>query len=246
MIWKIRNPYSITGLSVVLLLSLTLQAQSKLELHLAAHQLINGVPDTFSFVFVNVGDHEVRIPPLSPCIGTYSGTLILKFEFSPPQKTGVGGGCGGGLSEIPGILEQAKSWRRLQPGESLTKSYKRSELFVVEQAPGTYEFWAEYRPLQLTAEEMTLLEQAGIDFPRQVLRSSHLRFHRSKRRTPKRNDANETRLSCSPSANTRSAACSASLPATPGISRLGLQLSASSVAACKATALCSLTINSAW
>ena len=184
-----RNRYSSTAVSAVLLLSLILQAQSSgtpqsnLELHLAAHQLINGVPDTFSFVFVNVSDHEVRVPPMSPCMGD-SGTLILKLEFSPSEtaKNGKGGGCGGGASEMPGILEQAKSWRRLQPGESLTKSYKRAELFVFEQAPGAYEFWAEYRPPQLTAEEVSLLEQAGIDFPRQVLRSSHLRFHRGKRR----------------------------------------------------------------
>jgi len=84
---------------------------------------------------------------------------------------------------MPGILEQAKSWRSLQPGESLTKTYKRSELFVYEQDRGAYDFWAEYRPPALTAEDITALEQAGIDFPRQVLRSAHLRFHRAKRLT---------------------------------------------------------------
>ena len=187
-----RNLCDVMALSTFLLFSLILQGQSSgiqkssLELHLTAHQLINGVPDKFSFVVVNVSDHEVRVPSMSPCMGgRYSGTLVLNLEFQPsgPPTPGKGGGCGGGVggSHMPGILEQAKSWRGLQPGESLTKTYKRSELFVYEEGRGAYDFWAEYGPPALTAEDIAALEQAGIDFPRQVLRSSHLRFHRAKR-----------------------------------------------------------------
>ena len=188
-----HNLSNVTSLSTLLLLSLMLQAQSSraqqsnVELHLTAHQLINGLPDTFSFIFVNVGDHDVRVPPVSPCMGGRdSGTLILKLEFSPtgrPPTTGKGGGCGGGGSDMPGSLEQAKTWRTLKPGESLIKTYKRSELFVYEQDPGAYDFWGEYRPPALTSEDITALERAGMDFPRQPLRSAHLRFHRAKRPT---------------------------------------------------------------
>lgn len=129
-----RNPYNRTALIVLLLFSLILQAQSSgtpqsnLKMHLTAHQLINGVPDTFSFVFVKVGDHEVRVPPVSPCMGgRYSGTLILE----------LGGGCGGISYHMPGILEEAKLWSRLQPGESLTKMYKRGELRQIQHIRGT-------------------------------------------------------------------------------------------------------------
>jgi hypothetical protein len=181
-----RNLCNVTALITVVLSSLILTAQSSrtkpssVELRLAANEIVNGVPDAFSFVFVNLGDHEIRVPPVSPCVGPYSGTLILRVEFSPiqPQKSGKGGGCGGAGSHMPGILEQAKSWGRLQPGESLTMSYKRSELNVFEQAPGAYDFWGEYQPPKLTAEEVRLLEQAGMDFPRELLKSTHLRFHR--------------------------------------------------------------------
>jgi len=126
-----RNLCNVPALSTFLLFSLILQAQSSgiqqssLELRVTPHQLINGVPDRFSFVFVNVGDHEVRVPPMSPCMGgRYSGTLILDLEFQPsgPPTPGKGGGCGGGISHMPGILEQAKSWRSLQPGESVEVS----------------------------------------------------------------------------------------------------------------------------
>lgn len=129
--------------------------QSNIELRLRTGQLINGVPETISFVFVNIGDQEVRIPPVSPCIGgQYSGTLKSRLELSPvvPQGTGKGGGCGVGASHVLGILEQAKSWRRLQPRQWLIVSYKRNELFVFEQTPGAYDFWGEYEPPHLRAE----------------------------------------------------------------------------------------------
>jgi hypothetical protein len=153
---------------------------SGVELQLRSGELTKGVPGTFSFVFVNNADHEVRIPPVSRCVGRYSGTVKLRVDFSPitPQTTGKGGGCGGGGSHPPGILEQAKSWKKLKPGESLTVSYKRTELFDFEEAPGAYEFWGEYQPPRLTTEEIAVLEHAGIAFPCEPLKSTHLRFIR--------------------------------------------------------------------
>jgi len=153
---------------------------SDVELRITPGELIKGVPETISFVFVNIADHEVRIPPVSPCIGQYSGTIKLRLDFSPvtPGTTGKGAGCGGAVSHPPGILEQAKSWKRLKPSESLTFSYKRADLFVFEEAPGAYEFWGEYQPPPLTTEQAAVLEHAGITFPCEPLRSTSLRFNR--------------------------------------------------------------------
>ena len=139
---------------------------SDIELRITPGELVKGVPRTISFVFLNITDHEERIPPVSPCIGQYSGTIKLRLDFSAvtPQTTGKGAGCGAGGSHPPGILEQAKSWRRLKPNESFTVSYERAELFVFEEAPGAYELWGEYQPPQLTTEEIAVLEHAGIAF----------------------------------------------------------------------------------
>src|SRR5262249_52491364 len=135
-----------------------------------------------SFVFENMGDHEVRVPPLSPCIGRFTGTLKLRLDFSSagPRGSGEEGGVCGGLSGSPPphILDQVKLWRILKPGQSLAVSYKRSELLVSEQAPGGYDFWGEYEPPRLTAEDIAALEHAGIEFLREPLTSAHLRFNR--------------------------------------------------------------------
>jgi hypothetical protein len=171
---------------LLVLCSLTVSAddcaekRSDVELRITPGEPIKGVPASISFVFLNITDHEVRIPPVSPCIGRYSGTIRLRLEFSSatPPTTGKGGGCGGGPSHQPDILEQAKSWRKLKPDESLTVSYKRAELFVFEEAPGSYELWGEYFPPKLTAQELAILEHAGISFPCQTLRSAHLQFNR--------------------------------------------------------------------
>jgi hypothetical protein len=90
------------------------------------------------------------------------------------------GGCGAGAYHPPGILEQAKRWTRLKSGQRLALSYKRTELFVFEEAPGAYEFWGEYHPPKLTAEQVVALEDAGIDFAREPLTSVHLRFKRTR------------------------------------------------------------------
>lgn len=171
---------------LIILYSAIMSAQNQpahtVVLVLRPGRTVNHVPDTFSFIFMNTGDHELRVPPLSPCIGQYSGRLRLRLEFSPIGSrggSGTGGGCGGGVSHVPGILDQVKSWRSLGPGRSLAVTYARRELFVAEQRPGVYEFWGEYEPPRLSEAETSALGEAGIDFPSQPLTSAHLRFKRS-------------------------------------------------------------------
>src|SRR5580704_8864916 len=78
---------------------------ARVELRLTASEMVDGVPDVISFVFVNHGRYEVRVPPVSGCIGRYSGTISLRLRFSPvlPRGNGVGGGCGGGIDHVPPI-----------------------------------------------------------------------------------------------------------------------------------------------
>jgi hypothetical protein len=71
-----------------------------------------------------------------------------------------------------------KSWRRLGTGESFTTTYKRADLFALQQAPGDYDFWGEYQPPALSVEETNALEHAGIKILREPLTSAHLQFKR--------------------------------------------------------------------
>ena len=98
-------------------------------------------------------------------------------KFTPLRPQSGGGGCGGGLGDAPPILEQARSWKAVSPHGSYKISFKRSELFVTEE-PRVYEFWGEYYPPQLTAENALALQNANIRFPRESLISQRLRFTR--------------------------------------------------------------------
>jgi hypothetical protein len=103
---------------------------------------------------------------------------------SPPQAVG-GFGCGGGIGgsgHKNTMLGMAKNWKVLKPSESLKVSFPGIKLFSTQpqQAPGTYEFWAEYTPPKIPAEDQRILTEEGIDFPRTHLTSPHLTFVRKK------------------------------------------------------------------
>jgi hypothetical protein len=53
---------------------------------------------------------------------------------------------------MPPNLDQQKSWRSLEAGESFTATYKRADLFVSEQAHGGYDFWLSIRHLRFQKE----------------------------------------------------------------------------------------------
>ena len=184
----IRNRLLFMFVVVLPVLSLPLSAQStgrkkpsNVELRLRADELIAGVPETFTFIFENVSDHDVRLPAMTYCApGQYVARIRLNLQFLPlhPPVAGGGGGCGGGAWPSPKLLEQVKAWKLLRPGESLAVTFGRKQLFAIQEAPGKYDFWAEYEPPQLSAEEQVMLEKAGIDFPRAPLASAHLQFTR--------------------------------------------------------------------
>lgn len=153
----------------------------KVELRILPGQLDRGLPKSFTFVFVNKSRHQMRIPRPTQCIGG-NGTVILRSKFKPLNTFGVpsggGGGCGGGLTGRMQVLEWAKSWQSLNPGATLSVSYSRRDLFNFQEDAGHYEFWGEYMPPKLTIEDASVLERAGIRFPRGPLTSKHVRFTR--------------------------------------------------------------------
>jgi hypothetical protein len=153
----------------------------KVELRILPSQLDRGLPKSFTFVFVNRSSHQLRMPRPTKCIGG-NGTVLLRSQFKPLNTRGVpsggAGGCGGGLTEKIQVFEWAKSWQSLNPGESLSVSYSRRDLFNFQEDAGDYEFWGEYVPPKLTIEEISLLERAGINFPRVTLATAHLNFKR--------------------------------------------------------------------
>ena len=154
------------------------QQLANLELHLQPGNLVKGIPEAFTFIFVNISNHDVRMPQPSYCASDTEGTIYLVLELKPPPLSGIRGGYGGGISGLPSMSDQAKSWKVLKPGESLTVTFDRKTLFVDEQGPGTYEFWSEYTPPDIPAEDQRILAEEDIDFPREKLVSKHLIFVR--------------------------------------------------------------------
>jgi hypothetical protein len=183
-----------TGIVVIWLAALPAWAQhvgpdsessptnSTLQLRLVPGKLQNGLPEEFTFVFVNNSVHQVRMPRPSQCSGG-AGTVLLRSQFKPMNPLGVpsggGGGCGSGHAIIAPaeLLRWAKSWNRLTSGGSLAISYSRRDLFNFQEDDGSYEFWGEYVPPQLNTEQIELLRRAGFDLP-VPLASTHIHLKR--------------------------------------------------------------------
>jgi hypothetical protein len=173
----------------MLLLTTSLPAQGnaqepipKLVLRLAPAEIVNGVPQAFTFRLINITHHNVWVAdPGVECTDSYNGYFSLRVKFTPfrPPGSEDGGGCAGDRLNWPPILERAQEWKLLPPGEAIEKTIRRAELHYELGQPGIYEFWAEYYPPALQPADQQTLRERGIDFPLNKLTTSHLTFKTS-------------------------------------------------------------------
>jgi hypothetical protein len=149
-----------------------------LELRLSPGEMVNGVPQTFTFRLINVSQHNVWVPdPTVECSNSVGGYLSLGVQFAPlhPPGSETRGGCV--VDEFkPPILVRAQKWKVLAPGEAIEKTASRAQLRYEVELPGTYEFWAEYHPPMLRPGEQETLRERGVDFSVENLTTSHLTF----------------------------------------------------------------------
>jgi hypothetical protein len=155
---------------------------SNLELRLHAKAMQHGVPQAFTFLLVNRSDHNVRVPmPSVGCENAFAGALQLRLHFvplKPVAPSGLGHGCACDTGNWPPILERVAAWQVLHAGESLSLGAGKSQLYYETDLSGSYEFWVEYAPPVITADDQQTLQQAGIDVPHGPLTSPYLKFER--------------------------------------------------------------------
>jgi hypothetical protein len=139
----------------------------------------DGLPEALRFTLTNVGNFAVNLPiPVIDCQGGNGAIRVPSVARLDGPGTPAGGhGCGGGGFGGPPFRERVKStWLHLQPGESLTFTGDRRSLVDKAGGPATYEYWAEYEPPSLTAEQRNELEQDGYRVPTEKVESGHLSY----------------------------------------------------------------------
>jgi hypothetical protein len=149
----------------------------EIELSLLPMDLVDGVPQGFTFVLTNVSSGDLRIPPpdIDCSNRTPHGAVRLEKSWTPLASQGLGlakgvVSCGGGgVYPAPQLtmLELTRKWTVLRPGESLRISANSSGLGYKPSSPGTYTVSAMYIPPQPSSEAQRLLFQAGIVIPQQ-------------------------------------------------------------------------------
>src|SRR2546430_11827924 len=71
----------------------SLTSKSTLQLRLVPGKLQNGLPEEFTFVFVNISDHELRMPRPSQCSGG-ARAVVLRLPVKTPKPLRVATGRG--------------------------------------------------------------------------------------------------------------------------------------------------------
>jgi hypothetical protein len=148
------------------------------ELRLEPEFRHNKVPEAFTVSIVNKSDHDITLPmPDQGCADVAYGTIKLHVSHRP-SKAGIGPierGCFSDYGYTP-ILDRIKGWKVLHPGQSLILMNN----FRVAQDTGTYDVWASYIPPGMPKADGEVLQEAGIDFPKSSLESSHMSFVRKR------------------------------------------------------------------
>jgi len=156
-----------------------------LSLILEPGPLVDGVPQTFTFRLTNISARDLLIP--RPNIGcsepTAAGNLWMKESWQPLAGKELGNGvayCDFGYARKPPptVLELARNWTRLQPGESISITATNRELRFETQGPGKYSFLGEYLPPAMSEADLQMLNSAGIAVPQTKTISGSLQYQR--------------------------------------------------------------------
>jgi hypothetical protein len=121
--------------------------------------------------FLNTSDHLLSFPkPVLSCQKLPGGMLVVsKFEPSDPNsgqsKLGMGCSASKGISASElNIIEQAKDWLVLRPGESIDVQDQLSNAMNIGDA-GSYRLHVVYSAPSFDAQDRKELRDAGILLP---------------------------------------------------------------------------------
>jgi hypothetical protein len=168
-------------LTVIVLLNAVSARTSSGDLEFRIHpeDIVGGIPQAFTFVFVNHSHHDVRIPgPAIQGEDSLGGHIELQLRFTPlkPGPPGEGRGCAGDTFNPPSLMDRIKTWNVVHAGETLTFRADRQHLFYDDAQPGTYDFWASYYPPSVSRSDQNKLHDTGIDFANERLATGHVAF----------------------------------------------------------------------
>lgn len=150
-----------------------------LEFRLQPERVERGVPQAFSFLLVNETDHDVRLPiPTVQCEDSFDGHIEIRLRFTPlnPRSPDEGRGCAHDREDWPPIMDRIKEWKTVHAGDALVLRADREHLFYDDSQPGTYEFWAVYSPPSIDAADQRKLQDSGVDFSHERLRTLRVAF----------------------------------------------------------------------
>src|ERR1700749_2864272 len=94
-VWLLGLVFVISSLNFGAAQAPSAKSTGNLELRLQPEDLVHGLPQTFTFLLVNVSDHDVRVPvaPIVDCRSELYGEIELRWRFIGPFGEGISRGC---------------------------------------------------------------------------------------------------------------------------------------------------------
>lgn len=150
-----------------------------LRLSLEPIQSVGSLPIHFAIVLTNVSGHDLRLPrPALECGDVINGYLFLRAQYVPSDSNShpLSRSCVIDHAYTP-ILDRAKKWNALAPGESLRVEIDLAKAVPDAPSPGTYTIWADFTPPTVGSEDLKLLQQQGIAVPTYRLATPAVEYH---------------------------------------------------------------------
>lgn len=150
----------------IILLCLTTAAADTSELLIRIPEMKAHANGVITAEFLNDSNHDIQLPTVTTFCRAAPGMLHAELVDQPHKKDRVGYGmgcfiCSGKASPV---LEQAKRWTILKPGQS-TDVVVHLNMMLPFQEEGVYQFRLSYTRPAFTPDEWRELKEAHIDVP---------------------------------------------------------------------------------
>jgi hypothetical protein len=156
-----------TAACIILLCLTTAAVADPSELRIRIPEMKPHANGVITAEFLNDSDHDIRLPTAVAFCRAAPGMIHAELLDRPDKngRVGYGMGCSTCSGKTSPVLEQAKRWTVLKPGQSTDVAIHLNMMLPLQEE-GVYRFRLSYTRPAFTPDEWQELKEAHIGVPK--------------------------------------------------------------------------------